>query len=104
MALTKRDLVLLISEETGLLQTQVYAVLQKTLDHIAAALAQGQKVEFRNFGVFDVKIHKTRLARNPQKPEIEMMIPARATVKFRAGADLKTAVLKLTPKPKKKAP
>ena len=104
MTLTKRDLVVLISEETGLIQTQVFDVVQKTLDHIAAALANGNKVELRKFGVFDVKIHKARIARNPQKPEIEMTIPVRAIVKFRAGGELKAAVLKLTPKPTRKAP
>ena len=41
MTLTKRDLVMRISEETGLIQNQVFDVVQKTLDHIAAALAKG---------------------------------------------------------------
>ena len=61
MTLTKRDLVVRISEETGLIQTQVFDVVQKTLDHIAEALAKGGKVELRNFGVFDVKIRKARV-------------------------------------------
>jgi len=40
-----------ISEETGLIQTQVFDVVQKTLDHISESLAKGDKVELRNFGV-----------------------------------------------------
>ena len=67
MTLTKRDLVVRISEETGLIQTQVFDVVQKTLDYIAEALAKGDKVELRNFGVFDVKIRKARVGRNPEQ-------------------------------------
>jgi nucleoid DNA-binding protein len=98
MTLTKRDLVVRISEQTGLIQTQVFDVVQKTLDHIAEALAQGGKVELRNFGVFDVKIRKARVGRNPNKPDVDVPIPARATVKFKAGKEMRAEVLKLTPK------
>ena len=99
MTLTKRDIVIHISEETGLIQSQVFAVVQKTLDQIAEVLAKGGKVELRNFGVFDVKIRKARVGRNPNKPETDVPIPARAMVKFKAGKEMKAAVLKLTPKP-----
>ena len=98
MTLTKRDLVIRISEETGLIQSQVFDVLQKTLDHIAEALAKGDKVELRNFGVFDVKIRKARVGRNPNRPETDVPIPARAMVKFKAGKEMRAEVLKLTPK------
>jgi nucleoid DNA-binding protein len=102
MTLTKRELVMRISEETGLVQTQVFNVVQKTLDQISEALAMGGKVELRNFGVFDVKIRKARVGRNPKQPEINVPIPARATVKFKAGKEMKAEVLKLTPKTSKK--
>jgi nucleoid DNA-binding protein len=102
MALTKRDLVIRISEETGLIQTQVFDVVQKTLDYIAETLAKGGKVELRNFGVFEVKLRKARVGRNPNKPATDVPIPARAMVKFKAGKEMKAEVLKLTPKPPKK--
>jgi nucleoid DNA-binding protein len=95
MALKKRDLIVRISEETGVLPTQVYSVVQKTLDHIAEALAKGNKVELRNFGVFEVKIRKARVGRNPKRPHKDVPIPARAMVKFKAGKEMRTAVLKL---------
>ena len=98
MTLTKRDLVIRISEETGLIQSQVFDVVQKTLDHVAEALAKGDKVELRNFGVFDVKIRKARVGRNPNRPETDVPIPARAMVKFKAGKEMRAEVLKLTPK------
>ena len=98
MTLTKRDLVIRISEETGLIKSQVFEVVQKTLDHISEALAKGDKVELRNFGVFDVKIRKARVGRNPNKPATDVPIPARAMVKFKAGKEMRAEVLKLTPK------
>ena len=98
MTLTKRDLVMRISEETGLIQAQVFDVVQKTLDCIAEALANGDKVELRNFGVFEVKIRKARVGRNPNKPETNVPIPARAMVKFKAGKEMRAEVLKRTPK------
>ena len=102
MTLTKRDLVVRISEEAGLTQGQVFDVVQKTLDYITETLAKGDKVEFREFGVFEVKIRKARIGRNPKQPEIEVPIPARSMVKFKMGKVMRAEVLKLTPKTKKK--
>jgi nucleoid DNA-binding protein len=101
MTLTKRDLVVRISEETGLNQNQVFAVVQKILDHITEALAKGGNAEIRNFGIFEVKIRKARVGRNPHRPEIDVPIPARAIVKFKAGKEMGEMVLKLKPKPAK---
>ena len=95
MTLTKRDLVVRISEETGMIQTQVFDVVQKTLDYIAESLAKGDKVELRNFGVFEVKTRKARVGRNPNRPETDVPIPARAMVKFKAGKEMRSEVLKL---------
>ncbi len=95
MTLTKRDLVLRISNETGLIQQQVYDVIQKTLDHITEALANGDKVELRKFGVFEVKVRKARVGRNPNAPEKDVPIPARSMVKFKSGKEMRAQVLKL---------
>jgi nucleoid DNA-binding protein len=95
MTLTKRDLVIRISGENGLSQQQVFEVIQKTLDYISEALSDGDKVELRNFGVFEVKIRKARVGRNPNKPETNVPIPARAIVKFKAGKEMRAEVLKL---------
>ncbi len=97
MSLTKRDLVTRISTETGLVQQQVLDVVQKTLDYIAESLAKGKKVELRNFGVFEVKVRKARVGRNPNAPERDVPIPERAVVKFKPGKEMRDEVLKLTP-------
>ncbi len=97
MTLTKRDLVMRISGETGLVQQQVQEIIQKTLDYISEALAKGDKVELRNFGVFEVKIRKARVGRNPNKPETDVPIPQRSVVKFKAGKEMRADVLRLPP-------
>ena len=95
--MTKRDLVIRISNETGLVQQQVLDVVQKTHDYISQAVAQGRKVELRNFGVFEVKIRKARVGRNPNAPETDVPIPQRAVVKFKPGKEMRETVIKLTP-------
>jgi len=99
MTLTKRDLVIRISEETGLIQQQVLDIVQKTLDYIAEALARGDKVELRNFGVFEVKVRKARIGRNPNSPAKDVPIPERSVVKFKPGKEMRAEVLKIPPLP-----
>ena len=95
--MTKRDLVMQISEETGMIQQDVLSIVQRTLDHISAAVAKGKTVEIRNFGVFEVKVRKARIGRNPNRPETDVPIPQRAIVKFKPGKEMREAVLKLSP-------
>jgi len=94
--MTKRDLVVKIAGETGLIQQQVLAVIQKTLEEISTALAEGENVELRNFGVFEVKQSKARIGRNPNAPEIDVRIPPRAVVKFKPGKGMRQRVVKLS--------
>src|SRR6516165_1464388 len=100
MTLTKRDLVVRISDETGLNQHQVLDIVQKTLDHVAQALAHGEKVELRNFGVFEVKVRRARVGRNPNAPATDVPIPERSVVKFKPGKEMRAEVIKIPPPPK----
>lgn len=102
--MTKRDLVNRISEETGLVQQHVLDIVQKTLDHMSECLAKGEKVELRNFGVFEIKIRKARVGRNPNQPGTDVPIPERAVVKFKAGKEMREAVSKLDPTKVKTTP
>ena len=95
MTLTKRDLVIRISDKTNLGQQPVLDVVQKTLDYITESLAKGDRVELRDFGVFEVKVRKARVGRNPHKPETDVPIPARSMVKFKSGKIMRAEVLKL---------
>ena len=94
--LTKRDLVVRISNETGLVQQEVMKVVQKMLDCFAESMGKGQTIELRNFGVFEVKLRKARVGRNPNKPEKDITIPPRAVIKFKPGKEVKAMLQNLT--------
>lgn len=94
--LTKRELTIRISNETGLVQAQVLDAIQRTLNHLTESLASGHTVELRNFGVFEIKFRKPRIGRNPNRPELDVPIPARAAVKFKSGKELKAKVKMLS--------
>lgn len=95
--MTKRDLVIRISNETGLIQQDVLKVIRKTLDYISDAVKKGDKVELRNFGVFEVKVRKARIGRNPNSPEADVHIPPRSVVKFKPGKEMREAVMQISP-------
>ena len=92
-ALTKRNLVVRIADETGLHQQDVFTVLQRSLDYITEALQAGKHVEFRDFGVFHVTLRKSRIGRNPNKPADVVRIPPRKVVKFKPGRKMKLIML-----------
>jgi nucleoid DNA-binding protein len=98
MNVTKRDLVVRISNDTGLIQQDVMTVVQKTLDYITEALVNHKNVELRNFGVFEVKLRRPRIGRNPNDPGKDVQIPARVVVKFKPGKEMRQQVLNLTEK------
>ncbi len=95
--ITKRDLVIKVSDETGKTQQEVFGVVQKLLDTVTASLANNDEVVLRNFGVFQVKETKAKVGRNPKNPKVEVKIPARAVVKFQPGKELKEKVARLLP-------
>ena len=96
--ITKRELVIKLSNETGLTQQQVFDVIQGTLDSITEALANGDSVVMRNFGAFQVKESKAKIGRNPKDPGRDVPIPARAMVKFKPGKEMKEKVAQVLPK------
>ena len=89
--MTKKDIVLKIAEETNIKQIDVKAVVQKTLDHIIAALSSGETVELRNFGVFKVRSRRARIGRNPKTGTV-VPIPERKVVSFKVGMIMKKKV------------
>jgi nucleoid DNA-binding protein len=80
-----------------LIQQDVLKVIQKTLDYISDAVKSGDKVELRNFGVFEVKVRKARIGRNPNAPESDVHIPPRSVVKFKPGKEMREAVMQIAP-------
>jgi len=94
--LTKRNLIIQISNETGMVQNQVREVIQKTLDAIMESLAEGTAVELRNFGIFEVWLSKPRVGRNPADPSNLYNIPARTNVRFKMGKVMRQKVSRMT--------
>ncbi len=89
--MTKKEIVLKISEETNIKQIDVKIVVQKTLEHIITALSGGETVELRNFGVFKVRSRRSRIGRNPKTGQA-VPIPERKVVSFKAGMVMKKKV------------
>jgi integration host factor subunit beta len=89
--ITKKELVNRIAERTG--QTKVVAkeILQMFLDEVIRELAQGNRLEFRDFGVFEVKPRRARRAQNPRTLQ-KVEVPPKRVVKFKVGRVMRDRV------------
>ena len=85
---TKKELVDRISEELGVKRVIVKRVTQQFLDEIVAELGRGNRLEFRDFGVFESKLRAARVAQNPKTLE-RVPVPPKRTVKFKVGRMMK---------------
>lgn len=84
----KRDIVLKISQETGIKQVVVKDVVHRVFDTILEALKVGDRIELRNFGIFQVKRRKKRIGRNPKTGKV-VPVPERRIVVFKPGLEMK---------------
>lgn len=89
--MTKKDIVRTISEEVGLTQQQTKEIVQKTFDAIIDCLVREQRIELRNFGVFEVKPRAARKARNPRTGE-QVDVPMKYVVSFKPGKNMEAKV------------
>ncbi|MBF0511667.1 MAG: integration host factor subunit beta [Candidatus Omnitrophica bacterium] len=89
--MTKKDIVLKITDATGIKQVDVKKIVQKTFDVIVDSLMQGDKVELRNFGVFKIKERRARFGRNPRTGQ-SVPVPPRKVVVFKSGLEMKKRV------------
>ena len=90
--MNKTELIAAITEKTGFTKKDAEKALNSVVEVITDALTQGEKVQIVGFGSFEVKDRPERVARNPQKPEEEITIPASKAPVFKAGKSLKDAV------------
>jgi integration host factor subunit beta len=86
--ITKKELIDRISDATNDRRVQVKRVVQKFLDEIVNELGRGNRLEFRDFGVFETKLRKARKAQNPKTLE-PVEVPQKRTVKFKVGRLMK---------------
>src|SRR5215212_3182239 len=86
--ITKKELIDRIAETTRHRRVQVKKVVQQFLDEIIDELGKGNRLEFREFGVFETKLRKARKAQNPKTLE-PVEVPEKRTVKFKIGRTMK---------------
>jgi len=91
---TKKKLIQVISQELGLHPNDVRNVIQSFLDRMTDYLGNGDRLEFRDFGVFEIVTRKQKIGRNPKNASVPIVIPARAAVKFTAGKKMKKLIEK----------
>src|SRR3954466_9519367 len=86
--ITKKELIDRIAESAGSRRVMVKKVVQQFLDEIVNELGRGNRLEFRDFGVFETKLRKARKAQNPKTLE-PVAVPEKRTVKFKVGRLMK---------------
>ncbi len=102
--MTKKEIVKAISEELGLTQLRTKEIVQKTFDAIIDTLISDQRIELRNFGVFEVKKRAARKARNPRTGE-KVEVAEKYVVTFKPGKEMEERVRQMgtTPEDKKES-
>ena len=93
--ITKKELIDRIAETSNQRRVQVKKVVQQFLDEIVNELGKGNRLEFRDFGVFETKIRKARKAQNPKTLE-PVAVPEKRTVKFKVGRLMKQRLGEMT--------
>jgi integration host factor subunit beta len=86
---TKKMLIQNISQKKGHHPNDVRNVVQAFLDEMTDVLFQGDRLEFRDFGVFEVVERKAKIGRNPKVPNVPIRIPGRKVVKFTPGKKMR---------------
>jgi integration host factor subunit beta len=93
--ITKKELIDRIAESAGSRRVLVKKVVQQFLDEIVNELGRGNRLEFRDFGVFETKLRKARKAQNPKTLE-PVAVPEKRTVKFKVGRLMKQRLGEMT--------
>jgi len=94
--ITKKILVDRIANENGMQRTQVKKVLQDFLESIVEELGEGNRIEFRDFGVFEVKHRAARTAQNPKTLE-RVPVAAKRSVRFKPGRKMRIEMDRIPP-------
>jgi integration host factor subunit beta len=92
---TKKELIDRIADRTGQRRIQVKRIVQQFLDEIISELGRSNRLEFRDFGVFETKLRKARKAQNPKTLE-PVNVAEKRTVKFKVGRLMKAKLAGLT--------
>ncbi len=86
--ITKKYLIDRVAQSSNTTCTTVKPIVQHFLNEIVTELGKGNRIEFRDFGVFETKVRQARKAQNPKTLE-PVDVPAKRTVKFKMGRIMK---------------
>ena len=86
--ITKKELIDRIAEKTQTKRVSVKRIIQAFLDEITAELCRNNRLEFRDFGVFETRTRAARTAQNPKTLE-RVEVSSKRTVKFKMGRLMK---------------
>ena len=89
--ITKKVLIDRIAENTNYKKAVVGKVVNSLFDHIVEELGKGNRIELRNFGVFEIRTREPRMAQNPKTLE-PVRVDKKKVVKFKVGRLMKNAV------------
>lgn len=93
--ITKKELIDRIADATQTRRVQVKKIVQQFLDEVINELGRGNRLEFRDFGVFETKLRKARRAQNPKTLQ-PVEVPEKRTVKFKVGRLMKQRLSQMT--------
>ena len=94
--MTKRELTTQLAIKLGMTQKDVGSVLEVLLDEICRSLADGRRLELRDFGVFDTRTRASHVGRNPRTGE-QVPVPERKVVTFKPGKQMKEVITNSPP-------
>jgi integration host factor subunit beta len=94
--ISKKEIVKTVSERHGLTTTQTGQIVQVFMDQIIDELSRGNRIEFREFGIFELKRRKPRTARNPKTGD-SVQVPEKTVVSFKPGKVMKAKVVDTVP-------
>lgn len=88
---TKKDIVAELAKQFDLTQVDTKKIVQGTFDALIEVIAESGRIELRNFGVFEVRLRKSRKARNPKTGE-EIEVPSKFVVHFKPGRKMEERI------------
>ena len=91
--MNKGGLVAEVAKRTGLSKAEVGRIVDATIDTIRDSVVSGERVTLADFGTFERKHRNQRIARNPRKPDVPIVVPARDLPSFTAGKEFRAHVL-----------
>jgi integration host factor subunit beta len=90
---TKKELVYKIADKIDIPQSIVKVVVQNLLDEIVSELSKNNRIEFRDFWIFETRVRKSRTGQNPKTLE-RVKVPAKRVVRFKMGRIMKEGMNK----------